>query len=120
MRRPTSLALLLTGTIAIATGRAHPASADTAKPATCVLPQYTIAAVEPHLEVVYVKVNARRVRGAEIFVAAEPGLTTEWLRLQIDRHRGAPHAPSRNCVLDVGGTDVSVDSRGAGFVVTVS
>ena len=95
------------------------ASADRGSSA-CVLQQYTIGAVAPHLEDRHVGgATTRRVRGAEIFVIAERGLTAEWLRAQIDHYRGAHHKESPDCVLDLRGADVSVAPRGPGFTVTV-
>ena len=85
---------------------------------TCVLRQYEIGDVSPRVaDLHYGKVTTRRMVGAEISVVAERGLTAEWLRLH--RYRTERHAPAPDCVLDVRGIDVAVESHGPGFMVIV-
>ena len=100
------------------------ASEAGATPAPCVLEPYTIVFVWPHYEEELRRVDAsvRRMRGAELYVQAEFGLTAEWLRLQIARHRAAMKGRARtpNCPLDVDSIHVTVESRGVGFLVTIS
>jgi len=57
--------------------------------------------------------------GARVFIPAEPGLTAEWLRAQLDR-RAALAIEAFQCPLDVRGVRVSVQSGGPGFWVTIA
>jgi len=57
--------------------------------------------------------------GAHVFIPAEPALTAEWLRFQLDRRISRAAAESE-CPLDVGGVSVSVQSGGPGFWVTIA
>jgi hypothetical protein len=57
--------------------------------------------------------------GAHVFIPAEPGLTAEWLRSQLDR-RAAETSKASECPLDVEGVRVSVQSGGPGFWVTIA
>jgi hypothetical protein len=59
----------------------------------------------------------KTLAGAHVFIPAEPGLTGEWLRSQLDR-RAAP--ANEECPLDVQGVRVSVQSGGPGFWVTIA
>ena len=58
-----------------------------------------------------------RLRGAQIFVAAKPGLTAEWLSLQVQQEIGKLNNSCRPSVNDV---QVSVVSAGSGFWVMLS
>jgi hypothetical protein len=57
--------------------------------------------------------------GAQVFIPAEPALTAEWLRSQLDRRAPLASAQSE-CPLDVSGVSVSVRSGGPGFWVTIA
>jgi hypothetical protein len=57
--------------------------------------------------------------GAHVFIPAEPALTAEWLRSQLDR-RMSRATPESECPLDVRGISVSVKSGGPGFWVTIA
>jgi len=57
--------------------------------------------------------------GAHVFIPAEPALTAEWLRAQLDRRVSQATAESE-CPLDVRGVSVSVQSGGPGFWVTIA
>jgi hypothetical protein len=57
--------------------------------------------------------------GAHVFIPAEPGLTAEWLRSQLDR-RAAKAIEASECPLDVRGVRISVQSGGPGFWVTIA
>ena len=75
------------------------------------------------------KLTFKRLQGAEIYVQAEPGLTQEWLQLQLTQRiaqmRASPSATStvrgammvNDCPLDVNGLSVQVTSAGSGFWV---
>ncbi len=53
--------------------------------------------------------------GASVYIQAEPGLTAEFLRLQIMQRVPG----TKQCVLGVTGVDVRVESSGAGFWVNL-
>jgi len=59
------------------------------------------------------------LRGAQIYIQAEPGLTAEWLQLTLERHLAAMKgsAAMPNCALGVGHVRVEVVSAGPGFWV---
>ena len=59
--------------------------------------------------------SARQLRGADVFVAARPGLTAEWLWHEL----GARPGDARSCATGVAGAEISVTSGGSGFVVTI-
>jgi hypothetical protein len=61
----------------------------------------------------------RTLAGAHVFIPAEPALTAEWLRSQLDRRVSLTTAESE-CPLDVRGVSVSVQSGGPGFWVTIA
>jgi hypothetical protein len=56
--------------------------------------------------------------GAQVFIPAEPALTAEWLRSQLDQ-RVALATPESECPLDVRDIRISVKSGGPGFWVTM-
>lgn len=62
-----------------------------------------------------------RLKGAEVFVQAKPGLTAEWLQLTLARHVAALRGPASmpDCAFDVNGVAVRVDSAGTGFLVKI-
>jgi hypothetical protein len=57
--------------------------------------------------------------GAQVFIPAEPALTAEWLRSQLDRRVSLATAESQ-CPLDVRGISISVKSGGPGFWVAMA
>lgn len=61
----------------------------------------------------------RRFAGAQVFLPARPGLTAEWIRASIAKHR-ANAQTTHECPLDVKGATVSVTSGGTGFWVQIS
>jgi len=61
----------------------------------------------------------KTLAGAHVFIPAEPGLTGEWLRAQLDRRVALANKASR-CPLDVQRVRVSVQSGGPGFWVTIA
>lgn len=87
--------------------------------APCVLANHAITAVTPYrVEERVGRGTVSRLRGAQIFVRAEPGLTAEWLQLNLARHLTAMRgADMRNCALDVDDLRVQVRSAGPGFNV---
>jgi hypothetical protein len=64
------------------------------------------------------KMSVPQLKGAEIFVQAQPGLTAEWLQLQLARHiESMQNTSMHDCALDVSGTRVQVEPAGTGFRV---
>lgn len=80
---------------------------------------YTLLSVRPHYEAINPKIIAGRLRGAEIYVQAQPGLTAEWLRLELARHAVAARSTASACPSDLPATSIGVESHGPGFVVTI-
>jgi hypothetical protein len=60
-----------------------------------------------------------RLKGAQLFIPAEFGLTAEWLRLQMqtELERSDGRAPDVRCEPPLSGVQVSVQSAGNGFWV---
>jgi hypothetical protein len=82
---------------------------------TCALDAYAPATVRPHHDEVAVqKATLHPLRGADVFIAARPGLTAEWLRHQLQPRTGAA-----GCALDVAHAEITVASDGPGFLVTI-
>jgi hypothetical protein len=67
------------------------------------------------------KNSVQRLRGAEVFVQAEPGLTAEWLQLTLARHIAQMRGPAAmpDCAFDVDDVAVRVESGGTGFRVRI-
>ena len=87
--------------------------------APCVLHQYRVTSVVPYRTEEHVgKATLQRLRGAEIRVQAQAGLSAEWLRLQlaqqVARMKGAG---MKDCALDLQGERVQVDPAGTGYSV---
>jgi hypothetical protein len=66
---------------------------------------------------VYPGNGAHELRGAQIYLAAEPGLTAEWLQLTLERHLGAMKGqpPMPDCAFDVENLRVEVCPLGPDF-----
>ena len=88
--------------------------------APCVLNDYRVKSVTPY------KVGERtgktvypRLAGALLFVEAQPGVTAEWLQLDLMRHLGGGRVgwPTRDCALDVKDIRVQVEPAGWGYYV---
>ena len=95
-----------------------PAEAVAATPPPCELHQHRVTSVEAYRpEERAGRTSLPVLRGARLFVQAEPGLTAEWLRLSLARHIASQ--PS-DCALDVSGVKIDVESAGPGFRVTLS
>ena len=105
-------------------GIAPLAHADAPKgpPAGCSLASHRVTQVKP-LYVVERQGNfaANKLRGAVMYVQAEPGLTREWLGLAVNRHVAAmATSPMEGCPFAVGDVKVNIGSSGTGFVVTIA
>ena len=88
--------------------------------APCILDEHHVVSVAPY------KIEERsghnvfqRVRGAQVFIQAEPGLTAEWLQLNLQRHANAMQgsAAMADCAFDLSNLRVEVTSAGSGFWV---
>jgi hypothetical protein len=98
-----------------------------AKAAPCILREHRITAVTPYLvelprgpvEIHQGRAAVQQLRGATVFVQAEPGLTAEWLQLTLGRHLAEMQGPAemKDCAFDVKDVQVKVMSAGAGFGV---
>jgi len=118
MIRKTPTALAVGGTLFVSAA----SFAATMSPADCVLRHYHVTSVTPyHSERQVCQAGAiRDLVGASVYVHAEPGLTTEWLRLNLDHHRAEKGATAamKDCPFGVDGVQLDVESSGAGFYVT--
>lgn len=87
-------------------------------PPSCVLRDYRVTSVAPYEKTEWVsRSTIRRLRGAELFVVAEPGLTAEWLQLKLNDHLKKAGDMKTECSLNVKNVRVDVDSAGSGFRV---
>jgi hypothetical protein len=120
MAIPLSLALVG------GTARAQQSSAppDHTSPAgDCILGHYRITSVRPYVHEVNngKRVVSRELRGAELYVDAQPGVTREWLTSQLEQHvRTMASSPMTGCPLAVQGARVDVVSAGPGFRVRLT
>src|SRR5882724_6138459 len=71
----------------------------------CVLGNHQITKVSEYKPEVHVgRLSYPQLRGAVVHVQAAPGLTAEWLRLEIGRHQAAMQKGSMaDCALDIKG-----------------
>jgi hypothetical protein len=110
--------------ISQAAGPSPQTARSVAEQAPCVLKQYKLSSVTPYRvqENIGGHIFHQRVAGAELYVQAEPGLTAEWLQLNLNREVTAMQGPSamKDCVFGVDKMQVQVDSAGAGFRVRLS
>ena len=113
-RRTAAIVALTLGSIVPATAMAQPQN-------HCILSSHHITSVTPYKsEFRSGHFTQTQLRGAIVHVEAEPGLTAEWLRLEIGRHLAAMQKSSMaDCAFDMSGVTVGVGSNGAGFDVTV-
>jgi hypothetical protein len=117
-------AFVLAGTI-LAPMASYAAPAAATPP--CILREHHVTAVTPYLvelprgavEVHQGRAAVQQLRGATVFVQAEPGLTAEWLQLTLGRHLAEMQgsADMKDCAFDVKDVQVKVTSAGAGFGV---
>ena len=96
------------------------ASAPAAAP--CILLEHRITAVTPYrVDVQRGRGTVQQLRGASVFVQAEPGLTAEWLQLTLGRHlkemQGA--GSMKDCAFDVRDVQVRATSTGNGFAINL-
>lgn len=86
---------------------------------TCTLREHQVASVKPYRINEHIgRVAMPKLRGAELFVPAKPGLTAEWLQLSLQRHLTQMRTASMpGCPLKVSDIRVEVTSAGNGFFV---
>jgi hypothetical protein len=90
--------------------------------ALCILDEYQVTSVRPYRTEEHIgRAAIRKMRGAEVYVQAQPGLTAEWLRLRLARHvADMQRSDMRDCALDLSQVQVDVESSGGGFWVKLS
>jgi hypothetical protein len=113
---------IVTSALALSTIAPTFALAAPTSAAPCILRDHRITAVTPYKVTEHVgRGSVQRLRGAAVFVQAEPGLTAEWLQLTLARHLAEMRGPAgmRDCAFDVNDVQLKVDSAGAGFSVKI-
>jgi hypothetical protein len=86
----------------------------------CVLREHPVVSVVPYKVEEHIGKNViQRVRGAQIYLQAERGVTPEWLQLNFEQHLAAMRGPVAmpDCVFDVDKVKVDVVSAGTGYWV---
>lgn len=113
--------LKLVPALALAVASLAPAAsfAQVQERAPCILREHRVTTVVPYRTGENLgKAAVQRLRGASVFVQAEPGLTAEWLQLELQRHlAGMRSSDMRDCAFDIEGVRVDIDSGGTGFWV---
>src|SRR5688572_3111604 len=68
----------------------------------CIFNEYHVTSVTPYrVDEAIGRSRVARVRGALIFVQAQPGLTAEWLQLKLQRHQQEMRtADMKDCAFD--------------------
>jgi hypothetical protein len=92
-------------------------------PNPCIFGEHRVVSVEPYrVDQQYGKMTIKQVRGAQVYVQAEPGLTAAYLQLQLDRHfadmKGGSAMP--DCVFGIDNVRIDVSRAGAGYWVTLA
>src|SRR5882757_1211734 len=108
--------------VALVAATAVPTLAHAASPSRppCILDEHHIVSVTPYQIEERSGHNVfQQVRGAQVFIQAEPGLTAEWLQLNLQRHLTAMQGPAAmpDCAFDLSNVRVDVTSAGSGFWV---
>jgi hypothetical protein len=116
--------VLLGATVAPLASSAAPAAE---RPASCALWEHHIIAVTPYVvesprgprEIHEGRAAVHELRGATVFVQAEPGLTPEWLQLTLGRRVAAIQGSGdlKGCAFGVNDIQVKVSSTGTDFGV---
>ena len=90
------------------------------KSAPCAFHAHRVTKVTPYRSQLFVG-RGTVLRGANLFVPAERGLTAEWLERELLSHLAAMGSKDmRDCPLDVAKVRVNVQSGGAGFWVRLT
>ena len=119
----TIIASALAATVAVPA-----AGAFAATPPDCALKQ--VAAARPVTERLALggRIFRDRLAGATLYIPAEPGVTTDWLKRVADAHHAqmgtgasnatsAPTGPMKDCVFAVAKSDIEVSSNNSGFLM---
>jgi len=104
-------------------GGSSPTAGTRAAKQPCALDQYRVISVTPYKieKSIGGHILAQRVAGAEFFVEAQPGLTAEWLWLNLARQAAAMQGQGmKDCVSDITKLQVEVVSAGPGFRVRLT
>ena len=89
--------------------------------APCTVVGHRIVSVKPDVQENQNGKRTSSLLGADIRILAEPGMTAEYLTVEVDRHVAAMHgAGMPNCVFDVPGANIEVRSAGDSFVFRVT
>jgi hypothetical protein len=86
----------------------------------CILSEHHIVSVAPYeIDRSYGRFSTPEVRGAQVYIQAEPGLTAEWLQLTLERHLAEMKGPAAmpDCAFDLTNVHIDVAPAGAGFWV---
>jgi hypothetical protein len=118
-------AIVLLGTTVVPLASSAAPAAE--RPAACSLWEHHIVAVTPYVvesprgprEIHEGRPAVRELRGATVFVQAEPGLTAEWLQLTLSRRVAEMQRAGniKGCAFGVNDIQVKVTSTGIDFGV---
>lgn len=88
----------------------------------CALAGYTVTKVVPYrIQERTGRGTVQKLVGAKLFVAAQPGLSAEWIGATVKRHLRQMQTRSMpGCPLDVNSVKVSVASAGTGYWVQIA
>ena len=117
MSKRTILAALVLAGAALVPATSFAADRTDSRP--CILKEHRVTSVTPYnIEERMGRATIKRLRGAEVRIEAEPGLTAEWLQLTLARHIVEMRsATMKDCALDLDDVQVRVASTGTGFSV---
>lgn len=87
--------------------------------AGCAFREHQVTAVKPYkVEERIGRGSIHRLKGAEVYVRAENGLTAQWLQLTLQEHIARMNGAAKGaCALGVSDIRVDVQPAGAGFAV---
>lgn len=111
---------LVAVSLVAATSIAASAKADSPR---CELLTYKPTEVAPLYDTIYAARGGtiQRLKGAQVFILARPGLTPEWLRLDLEQHILAMRQQRmQGCPLANEGVKLAVVSGGNGFWVQIT
>jgi hypothetical protein len=87
--------------------------------AVCAFKSHQVTGVRPYkVEERFGRGTIYHLKGAELYIRAEKGLTAQWLQLTLQEHIAQMNASAKDrCALGVKDVQVVVDPAGAGFAV---
>lgn len=105
----------------VAFAQPAPVASPTASDTPCSLKTHRVVSVTPYRVEEHVgHATYSRLRGANLQVQAEPGLTKEWLQLTLSRHLTEMRGTTmKDCPFELEDVTVSVHSAGSGFNVRI-